>query len=419
MTVFDLLAVIVTVTALAAWLNHRFIRLPMTIGVMIVALAGSMLLGLLGRAGVGSAAAVERAFETIDFDAALLHGMLGALLFAGALHLNVNDIARQRSVIAVLATLGVLISTAIVGVATWLASRWLGLDLPFGYCLLFGALIAPTDPIAVGAVLRRASVPESLQVKIAGESLFNDGVGVVVFLMILGIVTSEHALTLGAVGKLFLVEVVGGLAYGAAVGWLAYHMLKSIDNYQVEILTTLAVVTGGYALALHLHVSGPLAMVIAGLLIGNRGRALAMSDRTRARLDSFWELVDEFLNGVLFVLIGLEVVVLQIAVRPILAGIIAIPIVVVARFLSVGLLIRVLARFRSIGPHAVKVLTWCGLRGGISVALALSLPPGPERGLLLTVTYVVVCFSIVVQGLTVEPMVVRLFGRRSGTGLQI
>jgi len=416
MSVFDLLAVIVTVTALAAWVNHRFVRLPMTIGVMVIALAGSVLLGLLGRAGVGTALALEQAFERVDFNATLLDGMLGALLFAGALHLNINDITRQRSVIAVLATLGVLTSTAMVGAAAWIVARWVALDLPLGYCMLFGALISPTDPIAVGAVLKRASVPDSLQVKIAGESLFNDGVGVVVFLMILGIVTAEHELTTAAVGTLFLEEVVGGFVYGGAIGWLAYRMLKSIDNYQVEILTTLAVVTGGYALALQLHVSGPLAMVVAGLLIGNRGRALAMSERTRARLDGFWELVDEFLNAVLFVLIGLEVVVLQIATRPILAGAILIPIVVLARFASVGSLLQMVKRFRSVSPHAVKVLTWCGLRGGISVALALSLPLGPERGTLITVTYVIVCFSIVVQGLTVGPVVTRLYGRESGIG---
>ncbi|MGD2135581.1 MAG: sodium:proton antiporter [Gemmatimonadales bacterium] len=411
MSLFDLLAVIVSVTALAAWVNHRFIRLPTTIGVMMIALVGSLVLVLLGRVGLGVAAVLERTLETFDFDAALLNGMLGALLFAGALHLDLNDLARQKRIIALLATVGVVVSTALVGVAAWGVFHLLGLGVPWGYCLLFGALISPTDPIAVGAILTKVGVPSSLQVKISGESLFNDGIGVVVFLLLLGIVTAEHDVTVRTVGELVLIEVVGGLAYGALIGWIAYRMLKSIDQYQVEILATLAIVTGGYALALHLHVSGPLAMVVAGLLIGNRGRSLAMSDRTRERLDSFWELVDEFLNAVLFVLIGVEVVVLRLDVAPLLAGLLMIPVVLGARFVSVGGAVQLLRRLRGFSAHAVKILTWSGLRGGISVALALSLPPGPERGTLLTATYVIVCFSIVVQGLTVGPLVRRLYGR--------
>jgi CPA1 family monovalent cation:H+ antiporter len=333
---FDLLALLLTMAALAAWLNHRFVRLPMTIGVMIIALAGSLVLVLLGRAGIGMADVLERMLESVDFDQTLLHGMLGALLFAGSLHLNINDIAQQKRVIALLATAGVLLSTAIVGLGSWWVFGALGLDVPFVYCLLFGALISPTDPIAVGAILKRVGVPHSLRMKIQGESLFNDGIGVVLFLVILGVAAGGHEVSAVEVGELFLVEVLGGLAYGVVIGWIAYRLLKSVDNYQVEILVTLGVVTGGYALAQHLHVSGPLAMVVAGLLIGNRGRSLAMSERTQERLDSFWELVDEFLNAVLFVMIGMEVVVLQLRGSYIAAGLLAIPLVVLARFVSVG-----------------------------------------------------------------------------------
>jgi CPA1 family monovalent cation:H+ antiporter len=307
----------------------------------------------------------------------------------------------------------VLLSTAIVGLGSWWVFGALGLDVPFVYCLLFGALISPTDPIAVGAILKRVGVPHSLRMKIQGESLFNDGIGVVLFLVILGVAAGGHEVSAVEVGELFLVEVLGGLAYGVVIGWIAYRLLKSVDNYQVEILVTLGVVTGGYALAQHLHVSGPLAMVVAGLLIGNRGRSLAMSERTQERLDSFWELVDEFLNAVLFVMIGMEVVVLQLRGSYIAAGLLAIPLVVLARFVSVGGAVQLLKRLRGFSPHAVKILTWSGLRGGISVALALSLPAGFERSLLVTVTYVVVCFSIVVQGLTIEPLIGRLLGADS------
>jgi CPA1 family monovalent cation:H+ antiporter len=347
----------------------------------------------------------------IDFDEAVLHGMLGALLFAGALHVNLEDLLRQWGVIALLATVGVVTSTLVVGTLTWLLFGWLGLAVPFVFCLLFGAVVSPTDPIAVAAILKGAAVPPSLLTKITGESLFNDGVGVVVFLLLLGLATGRaDASALGAV-ELFGVEVFGGLAFGAAIGWLAYQMLRRVDNYSVEILVTLALVTGGYALANHLHLSGPLAMVVAGLLLGNRGRSLAMSDETRERLDNFWELVDEFLNAVLFVLIGVEVVVVELGGPLLVAGALAIPIVLLARWVSVGLPVTALRAVREFSPHAVTVLTWSGLKGGISVALALSLPPGPYRGVIVTATYVVVCFSIIVQGLTVEPVVRRLLGR--------
>ena len=270
------------------------------------------------------------------------------------------------------------------------------------YCLLFGALISPTDPVAVLGILKKAGVPKSLETKITGESLFNDGVGVVVFITILKIATKEETLSAGLVFHEFAVEAVGGILFGIALGALGFFMLKSIDNYQVEVLITLAMVAGGYSLAMYLHISGPLAMVVAGLMTGNHGRKLAMSDTTRRHLDMFWELVDEVFNAVLFVLIGLELLIIEWTPKSLAAGLIAIPLVLLARLTAVSFPVSILKLFRDFTPGAIPMLTWGGLRGGISVALALAMPKGPERDLFLTMTYVVVIFSIAVQGLTLR-----------------
>jgi len=409
MEAFNILAVLITLAALFGWINHRFIRLPAAIGLMTIALVFSFAIVAIGRTGSMIGSPLLATLRSVNFDATLLRGMLGALLFAAALHMNINDLLKQRWVIAALATFGVLLSTVIIGVAAHGLFGLLGVGIPLAYAFLFGALISPTDPIAVGAILRKAWVPHSLQTKIEGESLFNDGVGVVLFAAILGVAGGEHAASWTAVAHLFAVEAVGGVAYGALLGWVAYRMLKSVDNYQVEILLTLAVVTGGYALAQELHTSGPLAMVVAGLFIGNQGRALAMSEHTRARLDSFWELVDEFLNALLFVMIGFEALVLDLSRASLLAGLIAVPLVLLARWVSVSLPLLALRWKRSFSPHAIKLLTWGGLRGGISVALALSIPQGPERDLLVTVTYVVVSFSIIVKGLSIGALTRRLY----------
>jgi len=408
MSTFEILAVLTTMAALFSWINDRYVRLPTTIGLMVMALGVSLALVALGRADVLPIQPLQDFVAAIDFDHALLNGMLGALLFAGSLHVNINDILSQKGIIITLATLGVVISTALVGGLAWLVFGWLGLAVPLLPCLILGAVLAPTDPIAVGAVLRQAGVPASLFTKITGESLFNDGVGVVVFILLLEVAAGPGPVSVQSVASLFATEAVGGLIYGGLLGWLAYQMLRRVDNYQVEILLTLAVVTGGYALAHRLHLSGPLAMVVAGLFVGNKGRALAMSDNTRARLDSFWELVDEFLNAVLFVLIGLEVVVLDFRGPPLLASLAMVPVVLLARWVSVAIPVTLLRPGRTFSPHVIKILTWAGLRGGISVALALSLPASEHRGLLLTATYGVVCFSILVQGLTVGPLVSRL-----------
>ena len=417
MTAFDVLAVLTTITALLAWINYRFVRLPTTIGLMVISLLFSLALVAAGNLGLGIRESLEALMGRVDFDEALLNGMLGAMLFAGALHINLNDLAEERGIVAVLATAGVVISTAVVGGLTWFALHALGQDTSFIYCLVFGALISPTDPIAVGAILRKIGLPKNLLVAISGESLFNDGVGVVVFLVLLEIATGHQAVSGPNVLKLLAVEGLGGMVYGAAVGWVAYRMLKSVDNYQVEILITLALVTGGYALAHRLHVSGPLAMVVAGLMIGNQGRALAMSEQTRDRLDAFWELVDEFLNALLFVLIGAEVLVLTFSVRALVAGAVAVPIVLAARWVSVSLPSLALRPWRRIGAGTIGIMTWSGLRGGISVALALSLPAGPERDLLITMTYVVVICSIVGQGLTISRAASRLAGAFEGSNL--
>lgn len=412
MSTFEILAVLITMAALFSWINDRYVRLPTTIGLMVMALCLSLALVALGRAGVVPIEPLQAFVGAIDFDQALMNGMLGALLFAGSLHVNINDIMAQKGIIVTLATVGVLISTALVGVLAWLVFGWLGLAVPLLPCLVLGALLAPTDPIAVGAVLRQVGVPDSLFTKITGESLFNDGVGVVVFILLLEVVAGPGPVSVGTVAHLFATEALGGLAYGVLLGWAAYHLLRRVDNYQVEILLTLAVVTGGYALAHRFHLSGPLAMVVAGLFVGNQGRAFAMSDTTRDRLDSFWELVDEFLNAVLFVLIGLEVVVLDFRGPALLASLAMVPVVLLARWVSVGIPVALLRPGRTFSPHVVKILTWAGLRGAISVALALSLPPSEYRGLFITATYGVVCFSILVQGLTVGPLVSRLLARR-------
>jgi len=402
---FNILAILITLSAGFSYLNHRFIRMPNTIGLMVIALLVSLGLAALGPFGFGLREDAHRLLASIDFDETLLHGMLSFLLFAGALHINLENLARQKYIIGLLATIGVLGSTVIIA----FISRWvlalLGIDLPIIYCLLFGALISPTDPIAVLGILKKVGVSESLETKICGESLFNDGVAVVVFLVFLKIATGSHEVTAVSVLGLFFKEALGGVVFGLLIGWVAYWMLKSIDNYQVEVLITLALVAGGFALADELHLSGPIAIVVAGLLIGNHGRLLAMSDPVREHLDTFWELVDEILNAVLFVLIGLEVLVLTFTREYFIAGLVLIPLLLLARFVSVGWPVLVMRLFRTFSPDVIKILTWGGLRGGISVALALSLPPGKNREVILAITYMMVIFSIIVQGLTIGKLV--------------
>jgi CPA1 family monovalent cation:H+ antiporter len=408
MSFFEIIAILTCLAAVFGFLNARTVRLPTTIGIMTIALFFSLLC-----IGVGSSLPAVQAWGVtllagIDFNEALMHGMLGFLLFAGALHVNFDDLLGQYRVIGTLATVGVVVSTFLVGTLLWAILALTPLAMAYGSCLLFGALISPTDPIAVLSILKLAKAPKSLEVKITGESLFNDGVGVVVFLVILEVVGSGGPLDASHVGLLLLQEAGGGALFGLAIGYLAYRMLKEIDDYQVEVMITLALVTGGYVLAEHLHLSAPIAMVMAGLLIGNRGRKFAMSDKTRRDLDTFWELLDSALNAILFTLLGLEVMVLDFTPMNMALGLAAIVITLVGRLVSVALPITILKRWRSFSPKVIRVLTWGGLRGGISVALALSLPVGGERDLILILTYVVVVFSIVIQGLSIGRLVAGL-----------
>jgi monovalent cation:H+ antiporter, CPA1 family len=402
MTVFQIIALLFTLTALFSYINYRYIKLPATIGVMLIALLVSLALIVIGLFVPWLEEDARGLLTRIDFDNTLMQGMLCFLLFAGALHIDLNDLSKQKSVIASLAFVGLGISVFIFGTLIYFILGWLGIELEYVWCLLFGALLSPTDPVAVIGILKQAKVPRGMEVQIAGESLFNDGIGVVVFLVLSEIAVTGHQISAGHIGMLFLEEAVGGVLFGLVVGWITYRMLKSVDNYQVEVMLTLALVMGGYALASAIHVSGPIAVVVAGLFIGNHGRRFAMSESTRTHLDGFWELTDEILNALLFVLIGLEVLVLSFGGNLIVAGLLAIPAILLARWVSVALPVSLLKRWRTFTPGTISILTWGGLRGGISVALALSLPPGREREIILAVTYTVVIFSILAQGLTLK-----------------
>ncbi len=404
MNLVQTITILVCISALFGYLNHRVLRLPVTIGLMAIALAMSLILLLLGKLGFDINVRAEAFIRSIDFNEALMHGMLSCLLFAGALHVNLSDLLDQKWIVGTLASVGVVLSTFVIGGASYYLFSLVGLHLSFLYCLLFGALISPTDPVAVMGILKEARLPKPLEVKVVGESLFNDGVGVVVFLVLMSLIPRDSVL-ISDVVLLFVEEVLGGALLGILLGFGAYLMLKSVDNYQVEILITLALVMGGYELANLLHTSGPIAVVVAGLLIGNQGRRLAMSEKTREHLDAFWDLVDELLNAILFVLIGLEVLVVSFQSAYLKAGLVAIPLVLFARFITVWLQVKVFSLVREFTQRAVAILTWGGLRGGISVALALSLPAGPARDAVLLITYTVVVFSILVQGLTIKRLI--------------
>jgi len=404
MSLFNTITILLCLSAVFGYVNHRFLKLPLTIGLMASALVMSLGVLAAGKVVGGVEEQVRQFMGGIDFNEAVLHGMLSCLLFAGALHVNLSQLLDLKWVVGTLATVGVVLSTFITGLLGYYGFDLIGLHLPLIYCLLFGALISPTDPIAVMGLIKQARLPKALEVKIVGESLFNDGVGVVVFAVIARLIPRE-SVGLLEVAQLFAEEALGGVVLGLVLGYAAYGMLKSVDNYQVEILITLALVTGSFALADALHTSGPLAVVVAGLLIGNQGRRLAMSDKTRGHVDSFWELIDEILNAVLFVLIGLEVLVLSYQAEYLEAGLIAIPIVLLARFLSVGAQVKLFSLVRLFSQRTIAILTWGGLRGGISVALALSLPLGPPRDAIVTITYAVVVFSILVQGLTMGRLI--------------
>ncbi len=407
---FDAAAILIVLAAALGYLNHRFFRLPSSIGLTIMGAVASLLvvgIDLLLPASDLSERVVGF-LAGIDFHTTLMDGMLSFLLFAGALHVDWTEMRRGRWPILVLSTIGVLLSTLIVGAGFYAVTSALGLGVSLLWCFVFGALISPTDPVAVMSVLKRAAVPPTLQATVAGESLFNDGVGVVVFSIILAAAAGTENFSAGLAAQTFLVEAGGGVLLGLTVGWIGFRAMRSIDEYNVEVMISLAVVMGGYSLAGWLHVSGPVAMAVAGLLIGNAGVALAMSDTTRDYLLKFWALIDELLNAILFLLIGLEVIAISPDPRLLVAGLAAIPLVLVARALSVGVPLHAMRPLVSMVGLTLPTLIWGGLRGGISIALALSLPDGPGRTIILAVTYIVVLFSVIAQGGSVGHLLRRL-----------
>tara|TARA_Y100000588_G_scaffold221915_1_gene235816 strand:+ start:4477 stop:5730 length:1254 start_codon:yes stop_codon:yes gene_type:complete len=410
---FNAIALLLSFAAIGSYVNHRFIRFPQTIALMALSLSLSLIVVFLGTVEVIDPVLIKDTVASLHFDQVLLHGLLAYLLFAGALHIKFDLLRGVLGQITTLATISVLTSGVIAGGLFWYIANLLGFQVGFIHGLLFGTLIAPTDPVAVLGILKRAGAPKTLETTMAGESLFNDGVGVVIFLTVASVAFTGTDPVLSDVGAFLLLEVGGGVLLGAMLGWLAFLLMRPIDDHSVEVLLSLAIVSGGYALAIALHISGPIVVVVAGIIIGNKARSMAMSDVTRDYLDNFWELIDDILNAVLFAFVGLEVVAIQLDWDYALLGILAIPAVILARLISISIP-GLTFHFIGLVPfdrNVLAALTWGGLRGGISVALALSLPDSPERDLLVTASYIVVVFSVLVQGLTFGRLVQKLFPR--------
>ena len=414
MSIFSIGAILVGLSALFGFINHRFLHLPHTIGLVVIALFASLsIIGLnliVPSAQIGQR--VTDVLRQIDFNETLMHGMLSFLMFAGALHADFSAIKTSRLTIGVMAVFGTLISTFVIGASMWFLLGFFEFKLPFVWALVFGALISPTDPVAVLSLFKTVEVPDTLQAKMTGESLFNDGVGVVLFTVVLAIALADegHGGNIGPteVIKLFFTEVAGGALLGLVAGYIGYRAMYGIDESSLEVLITLALVMVTYSLALSLHMSGPIAMVVAGLFIGNSGVKYAMSEKTRDYVLTFWTLIDEILNSVLFLLIGLEVLVVAESIENLWFALLAIPVTLFARTFSVTIPITILSHWETFTKGAVPILIWGGLRGGIAVALALSLPDIKYKFAILTITYGVVLFSIIVQGLTVKPLIKRV-----------
>ena len=407
MDYFTIATILIILSALFGYINERFLKMPLTIGLMIITIIFTSMVVLIGQFNDTLLIREKALITQIDFKAVLLDVMLSFLLFAGALHTNFAQLKVQRWPVFVFATVGVLVSTCLVGVSMYYVLGAINFKIDLIYCLLFGALISPTDPIAVLGILKKAGAPKKLETKIVGESLFNDGVGVVVFLTIFSIAESPTGIIEPIkILELFGVEVIGGISLGLVLGWITYKLMKSIDDYEVEVIITLAAVMGGTLLAQQFHLSAPLAMVTSGLIVGNETvRSNAMSKITETYVDKFWELIDVFLNTILFILIGMEMLILTFKTGYIIAGLIAIPVVLICRYLSLWMPIKFFAKRLQFVPKTNLIMTWGGLRGGISIALALSLTDAMERELFLVITYIIVLFSIIVQGLTVEAVV--------------
>jgi CPA1 family monovalent cation:H+ antiporter len=410
MDYFFIITILIALSASFGYINVRFLKLPNSIGLMVITILFTLAILGLSYFDTTLLDAEKYIISQINFKSVLLDIMLSFLLFAGALHTNFEQLKVQRWPVLVFSTLGVLISTFLVGTTMFLILKWLGLEVTYIYCLLFGALISPTDPIAVLGILKKAGVPKKLETKIVGESLFNDGIGVVVFLTLFQIASfGNNNIEVSDVLKLFGQEVIGGIALGILLGWITYKLLKSIDDYDIEVIITLATVMVGTAIAQKLHLSAPLAMVAAGLFVGNDTvRANAMSDTTETYVDKFWELIDILLNTILFVLIGMEMLVLVLEGSYIIAGLLAIPVILICRYASLMMPINFFKKKLDFVPYTNLIMTWGGLRGGISIALALGLTQEMHRDLFLVITYIVVVFSIIVQGLTVGNLVERL-----------
>jgi CPA1 family monovalent cation:H+ antiporter len=409
MELIKIFTIVLVLSASFAYVNERYIKFPSTIGLMILSLGLSILILFIGVFSPETLASAKLMVETADFSDVLLDFMLSFLLFAGALHMDWSKLHQARSPIITFATIGVVISTFLIGTILYYLTGAFGLSIPYIHCLLFGALISPTDPIAVMGILKKANVPESTEIKIVGESLFNDGTGVVLFVLLLRVAQKGiNEISFSEISFLVVEEIVGGIGFGLLIGYVGYRLIKSIDHYQTEVMITLALVVGGYLLANSLNFSGPLAMVTAGIFIGNRGKEKAMSDTTLDYTFKFWEMVDEILNAALFVLIGLELLIIPFQWESLWIGILSIPIILLARYGSLAGLSYGLGYKKQFEPRTLSIMTWGGLRGGISIALALSIPANLNAHLFVVVTYVIVLFSIIVQGLTLEPLIKKI-----------
>ena len=403
----EVIGILLSLTAISSYVNHKFIKLPKSIGLTLITLAISLLIAISGQFGWNLDAFVQRLLDGIGFNETFLHGMLSFLLFAGALHVNTMELAKHKVIIGILATVTVVLSTFLIGFSTFFLTRFLNIAIPLELCLVFGALISPTDPIAVLGVLKTANAPKALEMKIAGESLFNDGMGIVLFVVLLGLAAgSQQDWSWSKIVLFFFQQAVGGLIAGLILGWVTTRLLKTIDDYEVSVILTLAIVTGGYTFAHSvLHVSGAICMAIAGLVVGTSVHKGCMTKVTLKRLEGFWELLDAVLNAILFVLIGLEFLRITFRADHSLAAIGVIVIAIAARWISVAVPVACLSMFRKFSPNVVLMMTWGGLRGGISIALALSIPQHEARDFIIAITYAVVLFSIMVQGLTMGKLV--------------
>ncbi|WP_460984110.1 cation:proton antiporter [Spirosoma fluminis] len=411
MDLFTLITLLIVVAAGFSYLNTRFLKLPDAIGVMTLSLLFSLLLISLNAVYPVWFRVVRQTVEQVDFGRVLFDVMLSFLLFAGAFHTDAAQLRVERRSVMLFALVGVLISAFLVGTGLYYLTGWMGFSLSYPLCLLFGTLISPTDPIAVLGILAKFKLPENVKLNIVGESLFNDGVGVVLFATIYRIVVEgTDSISVGAIGLTFLEEAGGGLLFGLALGYGMFRLLRSINHYQTEVIITIAGVMGGYLLAQRLHISGPLAMVVAGLFVGDHAREHAMSRQTEDYIDKFWELMDSILNALLFVLIGLELLIIDFrsSYWPICVSVIGL--VLGARFLSIWVPYRLARPWLDLDDKAPVMLTWGGLRGGLSIAMALSIPGTlPQKDLIVTITYAVVLFSVIGQGLTMERLIRRLY----------